>query len=684
MGTNPHPTNPSKTSRVLDLKDPASIFAEIDTTANAGCAIKEGTYPSTAPNVDLHKPSVKNRLALHYNYWEETLCAPNFVLSIIKNGYILPFVTTPPKFYAKNNQSSLRHKDFVESEIENCLRKSYIVETDGIPYCCNPLTVAEGKKLRLVLDLRHVNPHLKKSKFKYEDLDVVTDILQRNDYFTIYDLVSAYYHIDIHPDFHQYLGFHWTFPDGTTRYFRYTVLVFGLSTACYVFTKVMRALITHWRLRGIRILFYLDDGFNIDSDLTSCLKSTETVTSCLERAGFLINYEKSELSPKQVGEWLGVGIDTRVMMYFVPERKIEKLRHRIADILTHSFASSRSLSKITGTLSSMERSLGPLVSLMTRCTHFETACRPDWDSASTVGVHCLEELRFWFRNIIPNNGYSIKRHHPTSQIIIYTDASDHSYGGYILHRLGKTICQSRFPSDQIGSSSTNRELLAIKNCLHSFADHIKHESVEVRTDNINAARIIEKGSRRTHLQDLAVQIFEICIRNDILIRPTWIPREQNRYADSLSKLSDTDDWTIDNETFTYLCQQLGHPQFDRFADDLNCKVPKFNSLYCCPNTSGVNAFAYDWSDVSLNWLCPPVKLICSTLHHMRLCHAKGILLVPQWPSSHYWLLLHNGTSFSNFIKDYRIVDPYYYSSAEKCNFKGFMSFHAIAFLVDFS
>ena len=602
---------------------------------------------------------------------------------IIKNGYVLPFITNPPRFYTKNNRSSLRHQDFVESEIANCLKKSYIIETDEIPFCCNPLTVAEGKKLRLVLDLRHVNPHLKKSKFRYEDLDTVADILQANDYFTVFDLVSAYYHINIHPDYHKYLGFHWTFRDGSTRYFLYTVLVFGLSTACYVFTKIMRPLTTHWRLKGFRILFYLDDGFNIAPDQTSCGSSTKIVTECLESAGFVINYEKSELEPKQIGEWLGFEIDTRKMTFSVPQKKIEKLRQRLTNTWTNGFASSRQLSKITGTLTSMERSLGPLVSLMTRCTNLDIASRIELDTVFSISEDCRNELRFWLENIIPSNGYSIKRNHPTSQII-FSDASDHAYSGYMLHRLGEIICQSRFSRDQIGTSSTNRELLAIKNCLQSFASHIRHEAVEIRTDNKNAARIIEKGSRRPHLQDLAVHIFEICTQNDILLHPIWIPREQNQYADYLSKLTDTDDWTIDNETFTYLCQEFGYPQFDRFADDLNCKTPRFNSLYYCPNSSGINAFAHDWSDVSLNWLCPPIKLISSTLRHMRLCHARGIILIPQWPSSYFWPLFHNGTSFGSFIKDYRIVDPYYYSSSEKCKFKGFLSFHAIAFLTDFS
>ena len=37
------------------------------------------------------------------------------------------------------------------------LSNGYIVKHVVPPFCVNPLTVAEGKKLRLVIDLRHVN-----------------------------------------------------------------------------------------------------------------------------------------------------------------------------------------------------------------------------------------------------------------------------------------------------------------------------------------------------------------------------------------------------------------------------------------------------------------------------------------------------------------------------------------------
>ena len=45
------------------------------------------------------------------------------------------------------------------------------------PYCVNPLSVAEGKTLRLVIDLRHVNPCPCKHSFKYEDLHCLSKFL---------------------------------------------------------------------------------------------------------------------------------------------------------------------------------------------------------------------------------------------------------------------------------------------------------------------------------------------------------------------------------------------------------------------------------------------------------------------------------------------------------------------------
>ncbi len=71
-----------------------------------------------------------------------------------------------------------------------------------------------------------------------------------------FDLRSGYHHVDIHPDFVKYLGFSWIF-NGIRRFFVFRVLVFGLSPAPFVFTKMLRNLVLYWRSLGIKIVIYI-------------------------------------------------------------------------------------------------------------------------------------------------------------------------------------------------------------------------------------------------------------------------------------------------------------------------------------------------------------------------------------------------------------------------------------------
>ena len=74
-----------------------------------------------------------------------------------------------------------------------------------------------------------------------------------------FDLKSGYHHIEISPDDQKYLGFSWKI-QSQIRYFEFTVLPFGLSSAPLLFTKMLKPLVTHWRSAGIRIALYLDHG----------------------------------------------------------------------------------------------------------------------------------------------------------------------------------------------------------------------------------------------------------------------------------------------------------------------------------------------------------------------------------------------------------------------------------------
>ena len=79
------------------------------------------------------------------------------------------------------------------------------------PLVVNPLSVAtndRGKK-RLVLDLRHINLHQHKLKFKCDNVDTAVLLLNPGDFLFTLDIKSAYYHVEIFKDHRTYLGFQW-------------------------------------------------------------------------------------------------------------------------------------------------------------------------------------------------------------------------------------------------------------------------------------------------------------------------------------------------------------------------------------------------------------------------------------------------------------------------------------------
>ena len=96
---------------------------------------------------------------------------------------------------------------------------------------------AHGKK-RLVLDLRYVNQFILLTKFRYEGLNIVPQLFSEGDYFFTFDLKSGYHHVEIHEDCWPYLGFSWGVGP-QTKWYTFTVLPFGLASACYVFTKLL-------------------------------------------------------------------------------------------------------------------------------------------------------------------------------------------------------------------------------------------------------------------------------------------------------------------------------------------------------------------------------------------------------------------------------------------------------------
>ena len=125
-----------------------------------------------------------------------------------------------------------------------------------------------------------------------------------------FDLKWGYHHVDIFPDQSKYLSFSWTFLCGRTRFFEFTVLAFGLSSAPYLFTKLLKPLVRKWRSGAKGIVVYLDDGLGSAVDYNNAKTASLPAHADLCHPGFLANESKCVWEPTQVISWLGSVIST--------------------------------------------------------------------------------------------------------------------------------------------------------------------------------------------------------------------------------------------------------------------------------------------------------------------------------------------------------------------------------------
>ena len=273
---------------------------------------------------ELSEPiSVKGRLRAKFAFWKDVLHASPSILSVIESGYVLPLMSEPTPFSGRNQVSALQNAEFVDQCVEELLGGSCIKEQGKAPYICSPLSVVEsnsGKK-RLVINLRHLNRFLLKQKLKYEDLRVAMLLFQRGDYMFSFDLKSGYHHVDSAEKHHKYLGFLWK-----DKYYVFTVLPFGLCTACYLFTKLMRPVVRYWRGQGLRVVVYLDDGLCAVNGIGAADAASQLVRHTLDQAGFAVHPGKSVWKPTQRLAWLGFVTDMSLGQIEVPESKIAEIR----------------------------------------------------------------------------------------------------------------------------------------------------------------------------------------------------------------------------------------------------------------------------------------------------------------------------------------------------------------------
>lgn len=562
-------------------------------------------------------------------------------MDTIWNGYRIPFYTTPSSIYLQNNRTALHHSDFVIEAIHDLLIRGLIVECNQKPFVVNPLTVSvqSNSKKRLILDLRHVNKHLWKTSVKFEDIRTAMQFINAKSFCFSFDIHSAYHHIDIFEPHTKFLGFAWKY-DKTIRYFKFLVLPFGLSSACYVFTKVTRPLIKKWRGEGKNILMYLDDGLGSHPDENLCTAMSAQVKQDLILSGFVPKSEKSTWKPIRQLTFLGYVINTDLEILSIPEKRLAKLSATIDEIglliTQHSRIHVKKIASLVGQIISMSYVIGNVAHIMTKYLSIDILSADTWNSFITLSDDSIEQISFWKNNLSDINVRKFTTD-VSCNTIVYSDASSTGYGGYIVENPAN-IAHGMWSDSEKLLSSTWRELTAVKKVLFSISDYVKGKGIKWFTDNQNVVNIISKGSMKCHLQDIALDIYKQCLHYNLSLHVEWIPRTENERADFISRIVDFDDWGISEDLFLYMDSLWGPHEIDWFANDDNHKLPVFYSRYWNVKSIGIDAFTVDWGGIN-GLFVPPVCLLFKVLQYMKQCRAYGTVVLPMWKSASFWPML---------------------------------------------
>ena len=244
------------------------------------------------------------------------------------------------------------------------------------------------------------------------------------------DLKDAYISVLLNPASRKLARFLWS-----GKLYESLCLCFGLRPAPRIFTKLIKIPALVLRHLNIPIKIYLDDMLLIDHTIEEPLMARDTVIFLLQQLGFVLNLKKSELTPTQRIEFLGVTIDSLTMTLSLPEKKVSKVQKQFQELLQKTKKSILELKKLAGLLPSTIQAVLPVQ------INFRYLQQQPIEALKTEGLCCKkvilngnskEELQWWIKNLkICNGRYVIQFH---SQVLSQTDASSQKAMGCSISR----------------------------------------------------------------------------------------------------------------------------------------------------------------------------------------------------------------------------------------------------------
>lgn len=559
------------------------------------------------------------------------------ILSTV-SGLPLEFESRPDQqFYASKQNFTSEESKFIGTEINNLLQKNVIKESLHEPgEFISPIFLRPKNdgSFRLILNLKKLNKFMPKIHFKMDTIHTVTELIHESSYMTKIDLKDAYYSIPINNNDKKYLKFM-----HKGKLFHFTCLPNGLSCGPRKFTKLLKPALTSLRTLGINIIAYIDDLIIIDDSYQKCVNATQICVSLFDSLGFVIHPEKSNFTPATVIEYLGFSIDAINQTIQLTDSKKNKTKDLCQHVLSAKVLSIRQVAKLLGTLTSAFPGVkfGPLhYRSLERCKIAALKkAKGNFDANMLLSQLAAQDIQWWINNIESSvNVLSLGN----ASIVLTTDASKTGWGAVT----SNSSASGQWKTEESTQHINCLELTAVLFGLKSLLNNVKRAHIKILSDNTTTVACINKMGT-THSEScnrLACEIWDWAISHESWLTSSYIPGKQNTEADKQSRKSAScTEWKLKSSIFQTIIEKFKFvPDIDLFASRINCQLDRFVSYTPDPNAFAVNAFTLDWSNLAI-YAFPPFSCVGKMVRKIIQDKAKGIIIVPNWPSQSWFSML---------------------------------------------
>ena len=481
--------------------------------------------------------------------------------------------------------------------------------------------------LRLILNLKNLNQFVDYHHFKMDTLASVINLMEKDCYMASIDLKDAYYTVSVDKHYQNFLKF-----KKNKQLYTFCCVPNGLSSAPRIFTKLLKPPLAELRKRGFVNSPYIDDIYLQGSNFDKCFQNVLETIKMMDGLGFVTHPDKSQLLPKQEVVFLGFHLNSMNMTVKLTNEKTLKLLQACRDLLARITPKIRDVARVLGMLVSSFPGVqyGPLFyrSLeYDKIMALKTA-KGNYEKSMTLSDSAIVDIKWWIKNV-----KSSFKHICCHKIgaTLYTDASKTGWGAVLDGR--KTF--GGWNEIEKEQHINYLELKAVYFGLRSLCNNRNHDHVRLMIDNTTAVHNINNmGTIKSQIcNGIVKDIWNWAMKQGIWLSAAHIPGKQNIIADAESRRNVTSaEWMLNRKIYLQVTDHLSFdPKIDLFASRLNYQISKYVSYKPNPEAFAIDAFSLDWSLLDF-YAFPPFSLINKVLQKIIEEGARGIVIVPDWPT----------------------------------------------------